>query len=452
MTSIPPGLLDEWCQALSHGTEMPPAAYLPTGIAAAAAIVGPRLLIRWGPTRTERCNLWILNVARSAIGRKTTGMSAAKWAAGVASRKLGDQIRWYSAKRLSDAQLATDLDVVGADTAKAQAEEEIIAKAEKRQPRIIEPIHRKMPVAWLIGANEVAPLWGEGLREWQANTQGFLLDVFDGEVGSNTRATSVTEQETFVCAIGNIPPAELASRTTMATITSGFAGRWLLMGSPGPTAPVALPAMNGKDPLAALTVMVERLAWLASTCPGVDAINLWTDNAKRLREDWYGRWWTELAAADPESHEAGGRADLFNRAQAHALKLATIQAACRQMADVERLTDVTVTVADVEWAHTVVDASVEAMLDVVTAAGGGAITALGRVENRVVRYLRTKDATTAERSLTIRDVSHGAKGSDSYRDVVHALESLAATGTVAIAEAQPGPNGGRPGRRVWMAV
>ncbi|PND64671.1 hypothetical protein, partial [Escherichia coli] len=77
--------------------------------------------------------LWILNVGRSAIARKTTGMSAARWAIGVAARTLGDQVRWYSAKRLSDAQLVVDLDVVGADTRRAQEEEDQIADAEKRK-------------------------------------------------------------------------------------------------------------------------------------------------------------------------------------------------------------------------------------------------------------------------------------------------------------------------------
>lgn len=447
---IPPGLFEEWCEALSRGTEMPPESYLPTAIATASAIIGPRLFIRWGPTRRERCNLWILNVARSAIGRKTTGISAGKWATNVAAKRLGDQIRWYSAKRISDAQLVVDLDVVGADTAKAQAEEDAIADAEKRKPRKIEPVHRRIPVAWLIAANEVAPLWGEGLRDWQAATQGFLLDVFDGEIVSRTRSSSVPEQETFVAAIGNIPPAELVSRTTMGTLTSGFAGRWLLMPSPGPTAPVALPRMNGGDPLAALGALVEHLAGLAVECPGVDAIDLWTDEAKALREEWYGRWWHELADADPDSAEAGGRADLFNRAQAHALKLGTIAAVCRTMAGVPSLADVRVEAEDVRWAHLLVDRSVEAMLDVVMAGGGGAVTALGRVENRVVQFLRERGATSQDDALSLRDVAHGSKGSDAHRDVVAALESLAALGTVAIAEVPPGPKGGRPGRRVWL--
>lgn len=448
--AIPPGLLSEWCSSLSRGTEMPAESYLATGLVTAAAIVGPRMFIRWGPTRRERCNLWVLNVARSAIGRKTTGMSAAKWAAMIAARELGDQLRWYSAKRLSDAQLVVDLDVVGADTAKAQAEEAMIAEAEKRKPRTIEPHHRRIPVSWLVGMNEVAPLWGEGLRDWQQATQAFLLDVFDGEIVSRTRSSAVTEQETFVCAIGNIPPAELAAKTTIGTLTSGFAGRWLVMSSPGPTHPVSMPHMNGGDPLAALAELVRHLARLARACEGVDAIDLWSPGARDARTEWYGHWWSELSEADPGSRDAGARADLFNRAQAHALKLATILAVCRCVAEVEALSDVRVEVDDVAWAQRLVDESVAHMAEVVSAGGGGAITALGRVENRVVRYLRERGAGSEEQAVVLREVSHSARGSDTHRDVVSALESLAAIGAVEISESSPGPRGGRPSRRVWL--
>lgn len=445
---IPDGLLAEWCTDLSRGTEMPREAYLATGIVTAAAIVGPRLFIRWGPTRRERCNVWVLNVGRSALGRKTTGMSAARWAVGAARRVMGDQVRWYSAKRLSDAQMAVDLDVVGADTAKAQAEEDTIADAEKRKPRRIEPIYRKVPVSWLVGVNEVAPLWGEGLRDWQQATQGFLLDVFDGEIVSRTRSSAVPEQETFVSMIGNIPPAELVARTTIGTLTSGFAGRWLILPSPGPERPVPMPSMNGSDPLAALGALVERLAVLARSCEGIDAMRLWTPEAEAEREGWYGRWWSELRDADPDSREAGARADLFNRAQAHALKLATLAAVCRQVATIDDLSEARVEVEDVTWAQELVDASVAYLTEVVSAGGGGAVTTLGRVENRVLRYLREHLAVSEEQAVSLRDVTRGAKGSDSHADVVRALESLASVGAVEIAKGKS--TGGRPRKLVWL--
>lgn len=448
---IPEGLLAEWCAELSRGTEMPREAYLATGIVTAAAIVGPRLYIRWGPTRRERCNVWVLNVGRSALGRKTTGMSAARWAVGIARRTLGDQVRWYSAKRLSDAQMAVDLDVVSADTAKAQAEEDTIADIEKRKPRRIEPVYRRVPVSWLLGANEVAPLWGEGLRDWQAATQAFLLDVFDGEIVSRTRSSAVPEQETFVSVIGNIPPAELVARTTIGTLTSGFAGRWLVLPSPGPEHPVSMPQMNGGDPLAALGALVERMAVLARACEGVDAVGLWTPEATAEREAWYGRWWAELREADPASREAASRADLFNRAQAHALKLATIAAVCRSLATLSGLSEARVEPEDVAWAQDLVDASVNNLTEVVSAGGGGAMTTLGRVENRVLRYLRERGVTSEEAAVSLRDVTRNAKGSDSHAEVVKALESLASVGAVEIGKGETGSRGGRPRRLVWLA-
>lgn len=448
--SLPSGFLTEWCESLSHGTEMPAEAYLPTGIASAAAIVGPRLFIRWGPTRRERCNLWVLNVGRSAIGRKTTGMSAARWAMRTAAKTLGDQVRWYSAKRLSDAQLVVDLDVVGADTQKAQGEEDQVASAEKRKPRILEPVHRRIPVSWLLGANEVGPFWGESRSEWQMSTQGFLLDVFDGEIVSRTRSSQVAEQETFVCAIGNIPPSELVSKTTMATLTSGFAGRWLVMSSPGPTHAVSMPEMNGSDPLHALGAMLEELARLSADCPGLDAKDLWSEEAVMVRDGWYRRWWDELAGADAHSREVGARADLFNRAQAHALKLSTLAAVCRDLGRIERLCDVRVGVDDVVWAQGLVDRSVGQMMDVVDQGGGGSASTMGRVENRVLRFLREQRATDLETSVALGEISRKVKHSDEHKHVVQAIEAMAALDVVAFEASAPGPKGGRPGRRVWL--
>lgn len=449
--SIPDGLLGEWCSALGRHGEMPAEAYLATGVATVAAIVGPRLSIRWGPTRGERCNLWLLNVGRSALARKTTGMSAARWAIGVARAQLGDQVRWYGAKRLSDAQLAADLDVVGADTARAQAEEDTIAEAERRRPRRLEPIHRRVPVSWLMGLNEVAPLWGEGAREWQQATQALLLEVYDGQLASRTRATTVAEQETCVSALGNIPPAELAARTSTGTLTSGFAGRWLVMPSPGPRRPEHMPAMNGADPLAALRELIERLAGMARRCEGQDVVRLWTPEAIAARRSWYDALWHELAAADATSAEVAARADVFGRVQASALKLATIAAVCREIAEVEEIADVRVGAEDAEWAQGVVDASMATLMEVVADNGGGAASPLGRAENRVLGCLRRRGADREERAISLRDAARWARGSDSYADMVRSMEVLRALGAVEIAETGTTARGGRPGRVVWLA-
>lgn len=451
--TIPDGFLSEWCRTMSTGTESPPAAYLATGLVTVASIVGPRIYARWSPTRKERCNLWILNVGRSALARKTTGMSAARWGVDVARAKLGDQIRWYGPKRLSDAQMAVDLDVAGADTKEAQREENEIAREEKREPRELSPIQREIPVSWLIGFNELAPLWGEGLRDWQQATQAFLLDIFDGELASSTRASNVTEQETFVCALGNIPPAELAARTTLGMLTSGFAGRWVILPSPGPVEPISRPMMNGGDPLMLMTSRVHHLAEMASTCRGLDVNEMWREGglAAKARDDWYRRWWTQLMRADANSLEIAARADLFGRLQASALKLATIAAVCRWAHELDALDQVRVGEEDALWAQDVVDASIRSMMEVVDDAGGGSTSILGKIEHRILNFLRKRKAVDEESAVNFSDLGDSVKQKDSRREVAMALESLVNMEKVVIADTRSGPRGGRPARVVWMA-
>lgn len=449
---IPRGFLEEWCDILAVDTEMPPEAYLATGLVSVAAIVGPRLFVRFSHTRRERCNLWVLNVGRSAMARKTTGMSAAKWACGAAENVLGDGLRWYGAKRLSDAQMAVDLDVVSADTAAARAAEKAAAAEEKREPSEVAVVRRRVPVAWVLALNELASLWGEGLRDWQQATQAFLLDIFDGELASNTRQTFVPAQETFVCALGNIPPAELTARTTLGMLTSGFAGRWVLLPSPGPVVPISFPALNGNDPMRALAERLRHLAGLASGSQGIDVRTLWTPEALEIRDVWYCGRWEELRQADPDSHEAAARADLYMRLQATAIKLATIVAVCRQGRELAHLHEVRVELADAAWAQERVEQSIRTLMDVVAETGGGSVSVSGKAENRVLHVMRRRGARDAASALTFRDIGTAAKGSSARRDVVTALESLAAMGAVEVLEIPPGPRGGRPGRAAYLLV
>jgi hypothetical protein len=111
--TIPSGFLTRWCDAMATGSESPPEAFLATGLAVLSGVVGPRMQIRWGDTHQERCNLWLLSAGRSALGRKTSGMSSLRAAHRWAAAEMGDHLRWYTALRLSDAALAADLDVVG---------------------------------------------------------------------------------------------------------------------------------------------------------------------------------------------------------------------------------------------------------------------------------------------------------------------------------------------------
>lgn len=447
---IPEGFLHEWCSVLSQGTEMPPEAYLATGLVTVSAIVGPRFVMRWSPTRQERANIWVLNCGRSALARKTTGQSAASWAARVAREELGDQVRYYNAKRLSAAGLANDLDVLGQDSVAAQRDEDVIAEAEKRKPRKVEAQPRPMPVAWMMSVNEIAPLWGEQGAEWQRETSGMLLDLFDGELVSRTRSTSVAAQETFVCAIGNIPPAVLAERTSLVTLTSGFAGRWLVMPSPGPVSAIPTPRLNGTNPLAGLAEVIHHLARMAREVrQPIDLVACLPEDGPgdRVRDEWYRAQQAAHLKADPEDMMACARADLWVRLQATALKLAVLLAIARNAGRLDRLEDVEIEAEDVEWAQKVCERSLETLTEVVTEGGGGTTSPLGKVENRVIAYLRRRDATSKESGVTLTAVSGSAKGSGaSRRDVIAAVEALIATEALAYEETGIGRNG----RTVWL--
>lgn len=453
---IPEGFLAEWCETMAHGTEMPPASYLATGLAVAAAIVGVKLRIRWAPVHRERCNLWLLNVGRSAIARKTTGLSAARWAVNVARQELGENaLEWYAPKRLSDAQLAHHLDVVSRDTADVIEAEARQAKIEHREPATILPIVRKVPMAWLLALNEISELWGEGLRDWQAATSSLLLSVFDGELSSDTRATNVPTQETFVCALGNIPPSELAARTTFATVHSGFVGRWLVMPSPGPVDVIATPRPNGTDPLAPMAEHVRRLALLASGRVVEDVAAAMMPAGSEgdvARNRWYAEWRKRVDSVRREDPIESARADLWGRQQAHALKLAAIVAVTRQAHRVDRLADVRIEAYDAVWAQEAVERSIEVVIGAIQEGGGGAATPIGRAEARLLNMVRKAGAHDEETALTVREIAKRSSNTrDGYGATKQAIENLASLGELVVAERRAA-GGGRPATVVWCPV
>jgi hypothetical protein len=447
---IPDGFLREWCDTFAQGSEMPPEGYLATGLVSLAAIVGPALYIRFSLTSRERCNLWVVNTGRSAMARKTTGLSAARWAVEQAGQTLGDQIRWYPASRISDAQIAVDLDVVGTDTAALVEDEKEAAKAAKRKAEAVEPRRRPTPVSWLMALNELAPLWGEGKSEWQQATQAFLLQLFDGHLSSSTRQTKVIAQETFVSAIGNIPPAELDERTTIGMLRSGYAGRWLFLEGPGPVTPISFPGLNGSDSLRWMAAKVEALAQMAAWATrGVEVRPLWTPEALACQDEWYCRWFYEVNGnPDPRLGDASARHELWSRLQATALKLATLVAVSRQVGRVSTLAEVRVEPDDAAWAQARAEASITILMEVIDRTGGGSISTIGRIEHRAVTALRRRDALGEPSAVNVRVLCDAIKGRDSRREVLQALDSLVGSGQLGMDER---PNArGRPSRFVWL--
>lgn len=444
---IPDGFVRRWCETLSEGSESPPGAFLPSALAVLSATLGPRLVMRWTVTHEERMNLWVLNTGRSALARKTSGLSglyrAISWI-----REGGDDLaRVLRVNRLSDAGLVQSLDVVSADTARRR-EEEARATPKGHEPRDVDDVVRDVPLAWAAVFNEIAPIWRADGPGWVADAQRTLLEVYDGTLSSTTKATNVPSQECFVTAIGNIPPRVLREQTTLDMLASGFVGRWLVVPTPPPECSVSFPTPNGADPLDRLHGDVERLAELARKGVRHEVNGLWSDRAKYLRDAWYRKYQERIEAAGGDDPIAVAEAELWGRQQATHIKLATLVAASRQFEHITDLSGLRVDQDDVEWAAGVVDNSIAYVTEALRESGADSGTTVGKVEGRVLRFLERKGAVDEASARTITDVSSGTKGGDASREtVLRAIDTLIQTGMVAYSE--DGPSG-RPRRRVWL--
>jgi len=443
---IPEGFLARWCSTLSESSESPPGAFLPTGLALLSAIVGPRLVMRWGVSHEERMNLWILNVGMSALARKTSGLSglrtAVKWI-----RDDDDLIRLLSVARISDAGLVASLDVVSDDTAKAakDADDFPTGPKSKNAPEP-DPVHRAVPLSWITVFNEVAPIWKEDGAGWAMDAQRALLAIYDGQLSSTTKATHVPAQDCFVTAIGNIPPGVLRDQTTLGMLSSGFVGRWLVVPTPAPTEVVSFPMPNGADPLNHLREEIDQLAHLAKRGGNRHVVNdLWTEDAKYLRHEWYAGHCATYEHLSPDDALAVAGAELFGRLQATAVKVATLIAVGRMADQINHLSELRVTVDDVHWASQVIDASIVYVTDTLREAGAESSSAAGKVEGRVLRYLDKTGAISESTSRVIRDISNAAKGGNvSHRDVVGSIDALFQSEQIVVVDA------GKT-RRVWLA-
>lgn len=411
---IPDGFLSDWCRVLAESSESPPGAFLPTGLALLSAAAGPRMVMRWGVAHEERMNLWVLNVGASALARKTSGMAGLR----TAVRWVGaDHMRTVNIARISDAGLVSALDVVGPDTVKAQADEQVV---------------RTVPVSWIATFNEVSPVWMEDGPGWAMDAQRTMLAIYDGQLSSNTRATSVPSQDCFVTAIGNIPPRVLREQTTLGMLASGFVGRWLVVPTPPPDHVVSFPMPNGSDPLERLRDDVTHLDALAQRSGRRVVVNgLWDPGALEVRERWYRGHRERIERMDDADPIALAGAELFGRLQATAVKLATLVAVGTRLNSIERLEDVKVTCDEAQWANDVVDASMEYVTECLRESGADSASPSGRVEQRVLRYLERVGATTEATSATYRDITNAVKGNRVARaDALRAIEQLLAAGHI----------------------
>ena len=431
---IPGGLLDRWCRIMSDGSESPPGAFLPSGLALLSATVGPRMTLTWGNAHTERMNLWVLNVGMSALDRKTSGLSGLRAAIKWTLEAGDDLIRLHNVHRISDAGLVTHLDIVTKDTEKAR-------KTDADHPEV----HRPVPLSWVCLFNEVASVWKDDPRGWEAEAQRSLLSIYDGQLSSTTKATNVPTQDCFVTAVGNIPPGVLKEQTTLQMLASGFVGRWLIIPTPPPETVVSFrPAPDGHAPLNPLRVDVSRLMRLARKDVCVNVNGLWTKEAIDYRHAWYKAHYDTARRRGDDDPLRRAASELFGRLQATAIKVATLLAVSRSVEDLDGLGDVRVEVEDARWAQDVIDRSIHYMIGSLNDSGAVARTVAGKVEGRILRWLEKQEAVGPDRSVTVSRVADMAKGGDVSRlDISRALDTLVNVGAVRV------ESDGR-GRRVWL--
>lgn len=442
---IPEGFPARWCEVLSEGSESPAGAFLPTALACLSSSCGPRLVMRWGVAHEERMNLWILNVGMSALARKTSGLSGLKTAVKWCRAGGDDLVRVMNVARISDAGLVANLDVVTEDTKKARTEAGNLTPIEQ-ETKEVEEVHREVPLSWITVFNEVSPIWMEDGPGWAMDAQRALLAIYDGQLSSTTRATSVPAQDCFVTAIGNIPPGVLREQTTLGMLASGFVGRWLVIPTPAPTEVVSFPMPNGSDPLKRLRGEIDHLMDLARSLTRVVVNDLWTPDARELRHEWYTGHRHGFEDLSPDDPIAVASAELFGRLQATAVKVATLVAVGRQADRIRDLSALRVTSDDVHWASSVIDASIAYVTDTLRESGAEASSAGGKVEGRVLRYLEKRGAVNAGSAATFSQVADANKGGRVSRgDVVRAIDGLYESGHLVIAER------GRT-RVVWLEV
>lgn len=435
---IPEGFLTRWCETLAESSESPPGAFLPTGLALLSAIVGPRLVMRWGVAHEERMNLWILNVGMSALARKTSGMSGLRAAVGWVADD-DDLIRTINFARLSDAGLVSSLDVVSGDTIKAAKDAADFPQGPKNKEAEAEVkyVYRDVPMAWVATFNEVSPIWTDEGAGWAMDAQRVLLAIYDGQLGSTTKATKVPSQECFVTAIGNIPPGVLRDQTTLGMLSSGFVGRWLVIPTPAPREIVSFPMPNGADPLNRLRDEIEGLLHVAKQETRVVVNELWTEDAKAMRHEWYAGHRALYEDMSPDDPIAVAGAELFGRLQATAVKVATLIAVGRSISRLKVLGSLRVTCDDVDWASRTIDASIAYMTTLLQEGGASDVTTTsGQAEGRILRYLSRVDAYSDETAVTLTEVADACKGKRVSRaDITKAIDGLLQSGHVDVLEA-----------------
>lgn len=405
------GFLRDWCDTLGHVGEAAPEAHLVTGIAVVSAIAAPKLRLTWF-NNEEFCNVWQLVVGQSALGAKTSTMSNARSAIRDARTWMPeeDMLRFEPLIRTTDAGIV-----------------ELLAAESKEDA---DDWETHSPPSWLLSWNEVATLFTKDAARWEESSRRILLGVYDGYIGSHTRATKRYPSRCCVTMVGNIPPHVLGGAVTETMFSSGFAGRWVVMPSPPLRRAVPRPNMNGWLNWSAIKEQVTVMAKLVAGSGVVrNVYDLMDAGANAVYDAWYMQYFDQhnAQAGDTATDRA---AELWGRARITVVKLAALAAVARSFRDVQELSDVVIEAQDVGWAILVVERSLDYFRPLIEETGS---THDPEVE-ALLRFARSSGATDEEAAITVREfmTKHRSNGRVKYPAdrVRNAIRSAASAGLI----------------------
>lgn len=405
------GFLNTWCDTLGHVGEAAPEAHLVTGIAVVSAIAAPKLRLTWF-NNEEFCAVWQLVVGQSALGAKTSTMSNARAAIREARKFMPDEdyVRFEPLIRTTDAGIV-----------------ELLAAESKEDA---DDWDDTWPPSWLLSWNEVATLFSKDAARWEESSRRILLGVYDGFIGSHTRATKRYPSRCCVTMVGNIPPHVLGGAVTETMFSSGFAGRWIVMPSPPLRRAVPRPNMNGGLDWRAINDQVRELSEMVARSSVVKNVyDLMDEQANAVYDAWYMRYFDKhnATAGDTATDRA---AELWGRARITVVKLAALAAVARTVGSIHQLSDAVITAADVGWAIMVVERSLDYFRPLIEETGS---THDPEVE-ALLRFARSNGATSEDDALTVREfmTKHRSNGRVKYPAdrVRKAVSSAAAAGLI----------------------
>lgn len=311
------GKLREWVDLYGPTTEAPDEAHLAIALATISAAVGWKAHIRWAD-HSEPCTLNVILTGKSATARKTTVASTAASLVRNALASTPAEIAGLKVRQMSHASDAGIYELVAPrDAGQARAWE-------------AEPPPGVLLVWDEIGAMMGRPGDSKG-TDYLGRLRVAVMAVTNGRHGGiQTRTLKVEPGRCAVSIVGTMTRAELEERISLGLLREGFLGRFLLIGSDAATRPryLAFPPAETIQWRQRRDELAQWLHDLAQTRDDLgNAFDHFTDDAKRVRAQWYettARALEERATTGDE--HAIALLEVFGRVQTAAAKAAVVAA------------------------------------------------------------------------------------------------------------------------------